>query len=96
MEGRRAGRTDCLAHYLATRAAIGIDHRRISRGRIPIEQRSGGLGKRIAADSESCPSLDVRLAVLLGVCEKGRSGAYSGWAHRGMVYWEVVITMNGQ
>jgi len=57
----------------------------------PIEQRSGGLGRRIAGDSESCPSLDVRLAVLPGVCEKERSEAYSGWAHRSMVYGEVML-----
>jgi hypothetical protein len=44
-------------------------------------------------DSESCPSLDVRLALLPGVCEKVRSGAYSGWAYRSMVYGEVMLLM---
>ena len=95
-EGHRARRSCSLVHYLATRAAIGIVHRRISRGRIPTEQHSVGLGMMIAGDSESCPSLDVRPAVMPVVCEKERSGAYSGWAHRSMVYGKVVFIMDDQ
>jgi hypothetical protein len=52
---------------------------RISRGKTPTGPRWVGLERTIVEGSESCPSLLVEPP---GVCEKGKSEAYSSWTHR--------------